>query len=620
MNKLVNIKNILKKLFFFMRNTLSNNITQIRIFVLLNFLIKSILFVVILDPSYNAFANSASYSPMYLTFIIFVYSFGYIFSKNKQIIFYAISSFVFSILLIGDLWYFRVNGDFLGIKQILFYGTFNPSQKSLLNFKPVDLVFSIDTILMFLLFTFKKLSNNEKRNIKKFIISLSTSIAMFITCYIYFAFVETSAFGNKSICYQRSPLIYVQSSGPLEYHIIESITSIKEYLNSKIKLNSTDRELILKWLKENNENLPDNDFKSIAKGKNVIFLQIESLENFVINQKANNQEIAPFLNKLSKEGLYFNNIYEQNNGGHSIDCDFLVNTSIFPSGNKVSAIAYGENIYPNSLPRILSSSGYTTVTSRPEDPGDFDWMKLHKNCFGVHNIFSISDYNNDEKLGYGLSDRSSLIQFADKLKKLNTPFFAQTCTLTSHGPFNLDSNYRKLKLPVEIDTNYLGGYFESIHYTDAQIEMFFKELENDGLLDNSVIVIYGDHNGVHKYYNDSIQNLNYEDNWWKDFDHKIPLIIYSSGITPSVIKASGGQVDILPTLCYLLGVNDDLYKTTSMGRVLVNTNIDATVIKDTTTNSNTIKGTLKNYKEERHLLDAYTVGDKIIQTNYYVRP
>ena len=618
--KLINIKNILKKIIFFPLNILFDHNIQLMIFVILAFLIKSILFVVLLDPSFNSSIDSASYSFVYLTFIVFIYSFGYIFSKNKRIIFYISSSFIYSILLLTDLWYFRVNGDFFGVNQILFSGTFNPSKKSLINFKPIDLTLFIDTLFIILLFLLKKTYKPGKKNIKKFIISLSTSLIMFITCYIYFAFIETSVFGNKSICSQRSPLISVQASGPLGHHLVESITSVNEYLNSKIKVDSTDQQLIQKWLKDNNENLEDNEFKSIAKGKNVIFLQIESLENFVINQKTNNQEITPFLNKLSKEGLYFNNIYEQNNGGHSIDCDFLVNTSIYPFGNRVSAIAYGENIYPNSFPRILSRYSYTTITSRPEKPGDFNWMKLHKNCFGVNNVFSILDYNNNEKIGYGLSDRSSLIQFADKLKNLSSPFFAQTCTLTSHGPFNLDSKYRQLNLPIEIDTNYLGGYFESLHYTDAQLEMFFKEIETNNLLNNSIIVIYGDHTGVHKYYNDSIQNLNYEENWWKDFDHKIPLIIYSPGITPAVIKASGGQVDILPTLCYILGIDDNLYRNTSMGRVLVNTNIDATVIKDTTTNSNTIKGTFKNYKEERHLLDAYTIGEKIIQSNYFARP
>ena len=54
---------------------------------------------------------------------------------------------------------------------------------------------------------------------------------MFITCYIYFAFIETSVFGNKSICSQRSPLISVQASGPLGHHLVESITKITYNIN-----------------------------------------------------------------------------------------------------------------------------------------------------------------------------------------------------------------------------------------------------------------------------------------------------------------------------------------------------------------------------------------------------
>lgn len=611
--KLPNIKKIINKIISIINNTS----TQFKILAILAFILKSMLFIMLLNSNFNSFINAASYIFVYLTFILFVCSFGYLFSKSNQIVFYILLSLIYSILLIGDLWYFRVNGDFLGIRQLLFYGTFNPSDKALINFKPIDLILFADTIFIILLLAFKKISNTQRQNVKKFIISISISVIMFIICYIYFALIETSAFGNKLVCAQRSPLTTLETCGPMGYHFVESADSIYEYLNTKLKLNSNDQELIQKWLKENNEDLPDNEFKSIVKGKNVIFLQVESLENFVINQKTNNIEITPFLNKLSKKSLYFNNIYEQNNAGHSIDCDFLVNTSIYPLGSRVSAIAYSENTYYHSLPRILSRSGYNTVTSRPEDPGDFKWMNFHKNCLGVNKIFSISDYDNTDKLGYGLSDKSSLLQFSDKLEKLSSPFLAQTCTLTSHGPFDLNSIYRELKLPAEIDVTYLGGYFESIHYTDSQIEMFFNKLETSGLLNNSAIVIYGDHAGVHKYYNDSIQNFNYEDNWWRNYDHKIPLIIYSPGITPAVINAPGGQIDILPTLCYLLGINDELYKNTSMGRILVNTNINATVLKDTPTNNSIIRGTPKDYKEERHLLDAYNIGEKIIKNNYF---
>lgn len=100
-------------------------------------------------------------------------------------------------------------------------------------------------------------------------------------------------------------------------------------------------------------------------------------------------------------------------------------------------------------------------------------MELHKNGFGAQELLNLYDYNYDEIVGYGLSDRSFFNQLSEILKDLNEPFFIQIPTLSSHGPFNIAKKYRKLNLPSEIDESYLGGYFDSIHYTDSQIEMFF---------------------------------------------------------------------------------------------------------------------------------------------------
>ena len=348
------------------------------------------------------------------------------------------------------------------------------------------------------------------------------------------------------------------------------------------------------WINYNKENLPDNEYKGLFKGKNVIFLQIESLENFVIGQKANGTEIAPFLTKLSQEGLYFPNIYEQNNGGDSIDCDFLINSSTFTLGDQITGLNYGENIYPNSLPRIFENLGYETITSHAENYSAFNWSELHKNAFGVNTLWSLNDYNNDEAVGYGISDRTFFNQLSEKLKTVQQPFFFETPTLSSHGPFEIGKKYRQLNLPKEIDESKLGGYFESIHYTDAQIKMFFEKLDQSGLLNNTVVVMYGDHTGVHKYYNNEIKDLDYEGNWWKDYDHKIPLIIYTPNMKPAVIKASGGQSDFLPTIAYLMGVDKTLYENTSMGRVLVNTNRNSTIIK-----TNQIEGNVQSPEEEQ---------------------
>ncbi|WP_252214831.1 LTA synthase family protein [Clostridium sp. VAP41] len=595
------------------RKLFSDKVSILKFFTVITMLIKSIIFIAILniDTTDKILKKNISFkfTIIYLAFILFVYSFGYLFSKNRQTTFYIILNSLYTLLLIADLSYFRANRDLLGLKNILFENTFNPLQNSLMNLRPVDLIFIIDIILLLTWVIKGKIQNNNKRSLKKFFSTMIISIFMIIGSCICVDALQLGEFGDSIIFNQWTTLMEVKAPGPIGYHIVEGARSINKYFNDKPS--SEDKKEIENWLTFNKEKIEDNEYKGLLKGKNVIFLQIESLENFVINQKTNGKEITPFLNKLASEGLYFNNFYEQNNAGNSIDCDFMINTSIYPLGNKITALNYGENVYPNSLPRILQKDGYFTISSHAELPNEFNWTELHKNSFGANELWTINDYVYEESVGYGLSDKSFLSQTADKLKDIKQPFFIQLPTLSNHGPFDLDEKYRQLNLPDEVNDSYLGGYFESVLYTDNQLEMFYNKLNESGLLDDTVLVIYGDHTGVHKYYNEDIQDIDYENNWWDEVDHKIPLIIYSKNMEHKIVNKTGGQIDILPTICYLLGIDDDSYRNSTMGRILVNTNRNAITIK-----GNHIMGNVKPSDEE-HVSKAYEIGEKIIKTNYF---
>ncbi|MBZ9693030.1 LTA synthase family protein [Clostridium sp. M14] len=595
------------------RKLFSDKVSILKFFTVITMLIKSIIFIAILniDTTDKILKKNISFkfTIIYLAFILFVYSFGYLFSKNRQTTFYIILNSLYTLLLIADLSYFRANRDLLGLKNILFENTFNPLQNSLMNLRPVDLIFIIDIILLLTWVIKDKIQNNNKRSLKKFFSTMIISIFMIIGSCICVDALQLGEFGDSIIFNQWTTLMEVKAPGPIGYHIVEGARSINKYFNDKPS--SEDKKEIENWLTFNKEKIEDNEYKGLLKGKNVIFLQIESLENFVINQKTNGKEITPFLNKLASEGLYFNNFYEQNNAGNSIDCDFMINTSIYPLGNKITALNYGENVYPNSLPRILQKDGYFTISSHAELPNEFNWTELHKNSFGANELWTINDYVYEESVGYGLSDKSFLSQTADKLKDIKQPFFIQLPTLSNHGPFDLDEKYRQLNLPDEVNDSYLGGYLESVLYTDNQLEMFYNKLNESGLLDDTVLVIYGDHTGVHKYYNEDIQDIDYENNWWDEVDHKIPLIIYSKNMEHKIVNKTGGQIDILPTICYLLGIDDDSYRNSTMGRILVNTNRNAITIK-----GNHIIGNVKPSDEE-HVSKAYEIGEKIIKTNYF---
>ena len=317
----------------------------------------------------------------------------------------------------------------------------------------------------------------------------------------------------------------------------------------------------------------------------------------------------PYALNSSNGFIYFDNIYEQNNAGNSIDCDMMANTSLLTLGKSITFITNPEVQY-ESLPRILSQNGYYTVSNHAEDGGDWKWAEAHKNALGFDEILGKYSYNIDEKVGFGLSDRSFLKQYLSKLKTFKEPFYSTIATLSSHGPFDIQKKYRELKLPKEVDKSYLGGYFQSVHYTDKEIGKFIKGLKESGLLKNTVLVIYGDHTGVHKYYNKQIQDVPLEGVWWKKQDHKIPLIIYGENIKPKTISTYGGQIDIEPTVLYLLGINTkDKY---FMGRNLLNTKRNATVLK-----GSKVIGSPSKEDRER-LKEAYKIAEYIINNDYFV--
>jgi len=558
--------------------------------------------------------NFGAMFAVHLAFIALIIAPSFLFKGKKQKKYCIVVNVLYSILLISDLWCYRASGNFWGIEYLYFKDLFNPFQRSLINPRWFDFILIIDLILIIAFMIYRKVKNVEikqKNHNRSFVKYISITVISIVIILIGANNIEVSDLtnnGHNMFKNDWSPSTTLRNLTPIGYHSFEIVDTLKKVNRTK---SQGEIEEVDEWLADNDEKLPDNKYKGTLKGKNLIFLQIESFENFVIGKEVYGQEITPNLNRLIKKSYYFDNIIQQNNGGNSIDCDMMVNTSVFPLGKGITFINEPQVKY-NSLPLVLQKEGYYTVSTHAENSDDWNWSEAHNAGLKFQEKWDKHEYNMDEYVGFGLSDRSFLSQFADKISKLQDPFYAILPTLSSHGPFDIADEYRELSLPKEIDENYLGGYFQSLHYTDKQIANFLDKLETLGLMDNSVVVIYGDHAGVHKYYNESIQNLNLEGDWWREYDQRIPLIIYSKGITGQTFDVYGGQVDIMPTISYLLGVNDESYRGKVMGRILVNTKRNATITK-----GNKIFGEPDSQEEKEHLLKSYDIGEKIILNDYF---
>jgi lipoteichoic acid synthase len=578
-------------------------------------LLKSILVLSIVVAGNHSkidFPNAFYFDPsmtVYSSFILMVLSFSFLFSGRKRFWYLVLINSGVSVLIVFDLWYYRGYGNFLSALLLGQLTNLENLSSSIISMtRLIDLVFVSDAVLLFAAsFWISKYYRNTSRSIILF--AFAFIIPLILLCYMHYKF-DVKEDGEDRIIFRIcwNPPQTISNLSPIGYHIYEIYTSWNDC--RKIKLTQAEKNALKKWFEENGEPHHPNKYNALMKGKNLLYIQVESLESFVINHKVNGSEITPTLNRLLANSLYFTDFFEQVHGGTSSDADFMVNTSVYPVRRGSTFFRYPYNSY-YSLPKLLKQKGYRTLAIHPDKGTYWNWMPA-LSSIGFDTCIDLSYFVPDELIGMGLSDGSYLRQVEPIIKKLHHPFYTFMVTGTSHGPFNIPFSYRELHLEEKLDESTLGGYFESIHYTDKQIGLFLSKLKEDGVLNDTVVVISGDHGGIHKFYKDELDDIQPREDWWYSPQKNIPLIIWQLNGPRQVISITGGQIDIFPTLAGLLGIDESLYSSSAMGRNLLNTNKSFAVLDD-----RSYIGKFNNAMEKQHALDGIDVADLIIRSNYF---
>lgn len=574
---------------------------------------KSLLFILLISsPSATKIitTNVPGFSIIIiLGFTAVIVSFSYLFKNRVHLWFLFLINLFISVIMIGDLWYYRSNQSFLSPHLLSITGNLDNLSDSVFSMiRLVDFVFASDLLLiMIFMKKLRKKYMSFNRNIFLFILVFLLSTGAIWLKHYKADILEN---GSKEIVFRIcwTPNQTMGNLSPIGYHIYETY---KYVIDSKeVALSPEEKNKIASWFDRKKEDLPDNKYYGLFKGKNLIFLQVESLEKFVLNKSVNGQEITPNLNKLLNNSIFFTNFYEQVNNGTSSDSDLMSNTSVYPVRSGSTFFRYPNNSY-NSLPKLLQKSGYSTLAIHPDKGAYWNWMPALYSI-GFQKCVDASNFKMDEVIGLGLSDGSYLKQVAPIIAKQPKPFYTFMVTLTSHGPFNLPKEYRELTLDKSLDETKLGGYFQSIHYTDKHIGLFIDSLAKENLLDDTVIVIFGDHCGIHKYYADELPGIKPSQDWWMENNTQIPFIVYNKNMNPEKINVSGGQIDTLPTAAYLMGINKKEYENTAMGRNLLNTKKDFAVLS-----TRNFIGKYNNEQEKKDAIDGIDIADLIIRSNYF---
>ncbi|PHY97090.1 alkaline phosphatase [Ligilactobacillus salivarius] len=467
-------------------------------------------------------------------------------------------------LLMFNVIYYREFTDFMTINTIFGYSTVSQglSGSSFALLKPQDIIIVADIVIVALGFItgFLRL---DKRPIPRVQALALTSFSLFCLV-LNITLGEISRPQLLSRTFDRNYL--VKYLGIDTYMVYDGLKTAR---NSQVrnKAGSSDLNNIINFTR-NHYAEPNSKMYGIAKGRNVIVIHLESFQQFLINYKLNDKEVTPFLNSLynSKETYSFANFFNQVGQGKTSDAENMLETSTYGlSQGSLFSILGTDNTFEGAPAILDQSQGYTSAVFHGNSGSFWNRNNVYKNL-GYNYFFDSSYYNTDANnlTEYGLKDKLLFHDSVKYLERLQQPFYAKFVTVSNHFPFALDDQNTSFDKANTSDAS-INNYFVTAHYLDQAVQEFFEYLKKSGLYDNSIIILYGDHYGISDTRNLKLASLlGKSSSTWSDFDNtqmqRVPFMIHIPGTKDGGVQTQyGGEIDVLPTLLHLLGIDSRDY-------------------------------------------------------------
>ena len=524
-----------------------------------------------------------------LIIILFIISFCYLIKPKHQFKYYLTWSIILSLICLINSVYYNNYISFISI-SLLKTSTqltgYTDAVTSILTLKDFTFIWGV----IILIIVHKKLK--EKKYYEKVSKIEVGKTRLFITACLclFFGLIFISTLTSKDysrLAKQWDRRYTVMEFGVYTYQANDLIANVKTAFTTLSNSENAYNEFLDYF--NNKEESHKNKHTNLFQGKNVLVIHAESFQGFTMNLKFNNIELTPNMNKLAKEGMYFSNFYTEESVGNSSDSEFSLLTSLLPVASGTVFVNYFDREY-ETLTDLLRQKGYYTFSMHGNVASAWNRANAYKSL-GYDKFYAYSDaYEIDEVLGLGLSDKSFFRQSADIIKEIkenNGNFYGTLIMLTNHTPFNslVDTEYYDdYNVDLEIDGEtvpYLegtkmGNFLKSVNYADAAIGELIQELNDNGVLDNTVIVIYGDHDSKIKksefenlYYNEHIDDVLIDknkkieviDNFTYEINRKVPFIIWTKDMAYTEyneeITKVMGIIDVAPTLENMLGVKGE---------------------------------------------------------------
>lgn len=471
-----------------------------------------------------------------------------------------------TLLLYLNIIFYREFTDFITVKSVLGFSKVSQglSGSSFSLMKPHDVLYWLDIAVFIGLLVWLKV---KKIPIKSQPVGKPMAIA--VTCLSGLIFSGNLALSeaNRSQLLQRT----FDRSYIVKYLGIDAYTiydGIKTGMTSSVRAHASSNGIdeVLDYTKKHYAE-PNPETFGIAKGKNVIVLHLESFQQFLINMKVDGQEVTPFLNSIfqNQATISFDNFFHEVGQGKTSDAENMLETGTFglPQGSLFTELG-SDNVF-QAAPAILGQKqGYTSAVFHGNVASFWNRDHVYKNL-GYDNFFDRSYFDeSDETLGYGILDKDLFSESAQYLEHLQQPFYTKFLSVTNHTPYYTDD--KNFDFPsLNTGNSTVDNYVRTAHYLDQSLEQFFTYLKKSGIYQNSIFVIYGDHFGISNTDNKDLASaLGKDPDTWNEFDNaqmqRVPLMIHMPGYTKgSVNHEYGGEIDVLPTLLHLLGIDDKDY-------------------------------------------------------------
>ena len=493
----------------------------------------------------------------------------FLFKNRLRFFFGMLIDLIVSIIMFADNLYYNYSTSFISISQIsnLQYSEqISAALKEILAV--VHFLYFIDIIIICALIALKfiKIEKIELRNWKV------ATIYVAIAIIVYGSTIPSYVQAAENYRYNKKMQLELGTLYTFHYLDVKSVVNMRKNVKYADKNSMSEAYNKLKDSYKSTYGEDSYNLNGIAENKNVIVLQLESFQNFLLYKKINGKEITPNLNKFMDENIYFENMMIQSYST-TADSEHSTMTSLYPLENGMAFAQYSENCYDDYY-KQYKESGYYTMYMHGNQASFWN----RKNVYGhldIDEIDFIDDFDkeNSTYINDWLSDESLFEQAVPKLEKAQKPFFANIISASSHTAFDLpglENKYDKVDIDVgEFKNMYFGNYLESVNYTDKQFGMFIQKLKDAGIYDNTVIFIYGDHYGMQMYNHEMLDFIEETNHKYNTVETEInyinvPCGIRIPGVEHTNISKTVSKLDIKPTLCYLSGIEDKFSLGTNM--------------------------------------------------------